>query len=140
MYKYKILIIAVFISIGVLIGIHAFAEDAGQQAPVMANQADMSKELSIYGEVKSVNLAAGSLSVQYYDYDSDEEKTAEIAINKDTKIENVLAINDIKQGDWVDVTYNISDGKNAAKLVSVEKEEAELDMQADYESATLDEE
>ena len=81
------------------------------------------QELAIYGEVKAVNQSANSLSIQYYDYDSDEEKTAEIALDKDTKIENATALGDIKEGDWVDVAYAASGGKNIAKSIAVEKEE-----------------
>jgi len=38
-------------------------------------------------------------------------------------LENAKAIGDIKKGDWVDITYTTSAGKNLAKAVSVEKEE-----------------
>jgi len=79
--------------------------------------------LSIYGEVQVVNAEGNTLSVQYYNYDSDEEKTMDIAVNKDTKLENAAALGEIKKGDWVDVTYVTSEGKNAAKVIIVEKEE-----------------
>jgi len=81
------------------------------------------KELSIYGEVQAVNAAANSISAQYYDYDSDEEKTIELVVNKDTKIDGAAGLGDIKKGDWVDATYEVSDGKNVLKMVTVEKEE-----------------
>jgi len=81
------------------------------------------KELSMYGEVKAVTVAANTLSVQYYDYDSDEEKTAEVVIDQNTKIENAAGLNEIKQGDWVDVTYTVVEARNIAKTVVVEKEE-----------------
>ncbi|MBI5124514.1 MAG: hypothetical protein HZA72_03755 [Candidatus Omnitrophica bacterium] len=97
-------------------------QTAAAQAPVKEEAAKV-QELSIYGEVQSVNTQAGSLAVQYYDYDNDEEKSIEIAIDKDSKLENVKAIDEIKKGDWVDVTYIVSAGKNMAKMVSVEKEE-----------------
>jgi|GEM_PF-2373397 len=87
------------------------------EAPTKAN------ELSIYGEVQAINLQAASLSVQYYDYDNDEEKTLEVSLDKDSKLENVKAIEEIKKGDWVDVTYTVTGSKNTAKLVSVEAEE-----------------
>lgn len=80
-------------------------------------------ELSIYGEVQAVNASANSLTVQYYDYDNDAEKTIDVVLDKDTKLENAAAITDIKKGDWTDITYVTSGGKNMAKLVSVEKEE-----------------
>ena len=69
------------------------------------------------------------MSIQYYDYDSDTEKTTEVATGPDTKIENVKAIGDIKKGDWADVTYAVSGAKNVARLVSVEREEPE-DLEA----------
>lgn len=93
-------------------------------APSAAAPAPEAKELSIYGEVQAVDAAANSLNAQYYDYDSDEEKTITIALDKDTKIENAANISEIKKGDWVDVTYTVKNGKNMAKSVMVEKEEA----------------
>ena len=98
------------------------AEDqaSAQAAPAATPQ---SKETAIYGEVQAVNIALNTFSVQYYDYDSDSEKTAEIVIGKDAKMENVKALGDIKKGDWVDVTYTVLDGHNTARMVSVEKEE-----------------
>ena len=86
-------------------------------------EAPRPEEISIYGEVQSVNPSLNFTTVQYYDYDSDEEKTIEILSDKDTRIENAASLNDVKQGDWVDVTYSVSDGKNIAKSIMVEKEE-----------------
>ena len=81
------------------------------------------QEISIYGEVKAVNPTASSMSVQYYDYDSDEEKSIEITSANNTKMENAAGINDIKQGNWADVIYTGTSGKNIAKSIIVEKEE-----------------
>ena len=81
------------------------------------------EEISIYGEIKAVNQAASSATVQYYDYDSDQEKSIEITADTNTKIENAATINDIKQGNWTDVIYAIINGKNIAKSIVVEKEE-----------------
>jgi len=80
-------------------------------------------ELSIYGETQSVNAQANSMVVQYYDYDNDEEKSTEVTLDANSKLENAKAIADIKKGDWVDITYTTVAGKNIAKVVSVEKEE-----------------
>jgi Cu/Ag efflux protein CusF len=82
------------------------------------------EELSVYGEVQAVNAGTNSLTVQYYDYDSDEEKTMEVIADKDSKVENAANLGAIKQGDWVDVTYSAVGGKNIAKSIIVEKEEA----------------
>ena len=81
------------------------------------------EEISIYGEIKAVNVAANSITVQYYDYDSDEEKSIEITSDSNTKMENATAITDIKQGNWADVIYTVANGKNIAKSIIVEKEE-----------------
>lgn len=99
------------------------AQGTSVQQVVKEEAPQAAKDLSIYGEVQSVNAAANSIIVQYYDYDSDEEKTSDILADKDTKIENASGIADIKKGDWVDVTYVALDGKNTAKSIIVEKEE-----------------
>ena len=92
-------------------------------ATVAAPEAEGAKDISIYGEVLAVNSAANTMSVQYYDYDSDEEKTVELGLTADTKLENAAALNDVKKGDWVDAVYTVTGGKNMAKSVIVEKEE-----------------
>jgi len=101
------------------------AAEAAASAPVAAApEAAQPKDVSIYGEVLVVNAAANMLSVQYYDYDSDEERTVELSMGADTKLENAASLNDVKKGDWVDAVYTSAGGKNAAKSVMVEKEEA----------------
>jgi hypothetical protein len=92
-------------------------------APAPAAEATTPNAISIYGEVQSTDPAANSLSVQYYDYDKDEEKTMDLTVDSAAKIENAASLNDIKQGDWVDIKYVISDNKNVAKAITVEKEE-----------------
>ena len=108
------------------------ATSAFSQAPEATKpEPAQSKEIAIYGEVQSVNAAANTVSVQYYDYDSDSEKIAEIAVGKDAKMENAKAVSDIKKGDWVDVTYTVVDGHNMASMVSVEKEEPAAGLPAE---------
>lgn len=95
-------------------------------APVseQVSQVMATEELSIYGEVQSVDAAgAGSMTVQYYDYDADDEKAITIVLDTNTKLENAKSIADIKKGDWADVAYSSEGGKNIAKSVIVEKEE-----------------
>ena len=105
---------------------------AAVAAPVseQVNNVMASEELSIYGEVQTVDADGQTITVQYYDYDTDEEKTSEIMTGKDTKLDNAASIADIKKGDWVDVTYTANSGKNVAKVVSVEKEEPAQDENA----------
>lgn len=133
MKKYLVCIFAVG-----LIGIFALTASAQQkqeaapaapaaQSPAPAapagDEAAQPKDLSIYGEVQSVNAASNTMSVQYYNYDTDEEKTINISTDKGTKIENVASLGDIKKGDWADVTYAVDGAKNVAKAIIVEKEE-----------------
>jgi len=95
-----------------------------ETSPAKENMSQ-AEEISIYGEVKSVNPSLSTITLQYYNYDTDEEKTIEIVSGKDTKIENITSLNDLKQGDWVDVAYSMSNGKNMAKSIKVEKKEEE---------------
>jgi len=133
-------IAVLLIALLVIVPFAASAQDpsasasAPAQAPAPASPA--AKEIAIYGEVQAVNVAGNTLSVQYYDYDSDSEKTAEIGVGKDTKMENAKVLGDIKKGDWVDVTYTAVDGKNVAKVVSVEKEEPTTEAPAGTAAAT----
>ncbi len=123
--RFKALYIACLLVL--LVGVTAFSQDADDiPMPASAPTADaisQVKETAIYGEVQAVDATASTLSVQYYDYDSDSEKTADIAVNIDTKLENVSALGDVKKSDWIDVTYVVNNEKNVAKVVTVEKEE-----------------
>ena len=92
-------------------------------APAASEKSAQPEEISIYGEIKAVNQAASSITVQYYDYDSDQEKSIDITADTNTKIENAATINTIKQDNWADVIYAIINGKNIAKSIVVEKEE-----------------
>lgn len=101
-------------------------EDASAApATALKGLPDQSRELAIYGEIQSVNAASNSMSIQYYDYESDEEKTIDVIINPETKMENANTLNDIKTGDWADVTCALSGEGNIAKSVALEKEEEE---------------
>ena len=99
------------------------ASETAAPAQTESVKAANPEEVSIYGEIKSANIAANSITVQYYDYDSDNEKSVEIIADNNTKIEGVTTINDIKQGNWADINYAVVNGKNIAKLISVEKED-----------------
>ena len=112
----------IYMIIGIMM-IIAAASAFSQDDTQVSVAAPQDKEMAIYGEVQAVNAAAGTISIQYYDYDSDSEKTSVVSIGADAKMENAYTVSDIKKGDWVDVTYVVSAGKNAAKMVSVEKEE-----------------
>lgn len=129
--KRYVLVVAILLTAFAVTG--AYAQDnqqpaaQAQQSPAAVEAAapvvSQPQEISIYGEVKAVNVAANSMTIQYYDYDSDEEKTIEITADKDTKLENATTIGDVKQGNWADVIYTASSGKNIAKSIIIEKEE-----------------
>ena len=104
-------------------GAFQVANDAASPAQATGGETAKAQEISIYGEIKSVDTAAGSIVVQYYDYDSDDEKSVEVTAGNNTKMEGALTINDIKQGNWADIDYTVIGGKNIAKSIAVEKEE-----------------
>ena len=95
------------------------------------------KEESIYGEVLSVNEAAVSMTVQYYDYDTDEEKSMDVVVDKNTKFDNAASLKEVKKGDWVDVSYSSQADKKVAISVIVEREEEELTAPAETEEAAV---
>ena len=99
------------------------ATEAPALAPAASEKSAQPEEISIYGEIKAVNQAANSITIQYYDYDSDQEKSIEITVDTNTKLENAATINNIKQDSWADVIYTAANGKNIAKSIIVEKEE-----------------
>lgn len=107
-----------------LFAMPAFSQENQVIPAAMTEGSSAAKETSIYGEVQSVNAQTNTISVQYYDYDSDEEKIIDIVSGKDTKIENAAGVGEINKGDWVDVAFEAIDGRNMAKSIMVEKEEA----------------
>ena len=78
-----------------------------EQVPIIRVETPQSNETSINGVVQAVDSVTNSLAVQYYDYESGQEKGIEIAVNKDTKIGNVSSLADIKRGDKANVTYAV---------------------------------
>ena len=104
-----------------------------EQAPILRVETPQSNETSINGEVQSVDAVTNSLTVQYYDYESGQQKGIEITVNKDTKIGNVSSLADIKRGDKANVTYMVSDAKNIAKSMWLEKGKEPAETSANTE-------
>ncbi len=125
-----------------LISFGAFLYIAEAKSPDPASQEkkETAEEMSIYGEVQEVNTASGSLTVQYYDYDSDTEKAMELLSDKETKLENAASLGEIKKGDWVDVAYIVINGKNISRSIIVEKEEEFAVSEEEMTAAGSDEE
>ncbi len=128
--RYSIILLMV-VTILALAPIQVYSQDNSISGATAAD------ETSIYGEVQSVTLSSGSITVQYYDYAADEEKLVEITTGTETKIENVSSLADVKAGDWVDVTYIAKDAGKMAKSVFVEKDE---DIPASTYGPEMDEE
>lgn len=89
-----------------------------QAKPAEANPAEIQW---VWGEVVSVDTAERSLAIKYLDYDTDEEKTMKIVITDATTFEDAKGIEGIKTADTVSVEYGEQDGKNLAKVITVEK-------------------
>ena len=104
-----------------------------EQAPILKVDTPQPNETSISGEVQSVDAVTNSLTVKYYDYDSGQDKDIVIIVNKDTKIEHASSLTDIKKGDGANITYTVSDAKNIAKSMSIEKGEEPVETSADTE-------
>jgi len=123
MRKPIVLCICIIVALAVLAGTGICQEAKKAEAPAAAPQAAPKVE-SIYGEVLAVNEAAGSMNVQYYDYDTDEEKKIDIAVTAETKFKNSTGLKGVKVGDWVDVSLSSAEGgRKVAKVVEVEKAE-----------------
>lgn len=76
----------------------------------------------LFGEVISVDLEEPGLSVQYLDYDTDQEKKIEVTLDADTTLEGVAALSEIKNKDIVSVDYVLDElGRRLAKRISVER-------------------
>lgn len=94
----------------------AFA--AEQAAKSETPKAEEETEYS-YGTVSSI--AGDQLVVSEYDFEKDADVNVNYAVDATTKFENVTALTEIAAGDSVEIDYLVKDGKNVAKLVSVEK-------------------
>ena len=79
----------------------------------------------LWGEAVSVDATNKTLSVKYLDYETDQEKDIAITTDDQTSYENVNSLSEIKIKDALSIDYIVSaDGKNIAKLISVEKPES----------------
>ncbi len=77
----------------------------------------------VWGEVKAVDATASAFTINYMDYQTDEEKDLVLTNDAETKFDNIGSLADIKVGDTVSVDYAVKDGKNIVKNISVEKME-----------------
>jgi hypothetical protein len=136
LYRYLIPVIVAF-SIVVLFNTSlslAQNKTATQDEALSLGEPDI---LWLWGEVNSVDLEKGMISVKYLDYETDTEKDAVIYVDDKTAYENAKAIVDIKPKDIVSIDYVTgAQGSSIAKNISVEKPE---DTQAMGEGRVADE-
>ena len=92
--------------------------------PNIFAQEELAETQWVWGEVVSVDAASNQISVKYLDYETDEEKEMSLSIDPRATFENVSTLDELKSGDSVSIDYIINkDGKNVAKVISVEKPE-----------------
>lgn len=115
-----VLITASFILMSAGLG---FAQEQPQQkeAPA-ASEPEMQW---LWGEVINLDPHNKMILVKYLDYETEQERQAAISVDEKTTYENITSIEELKQNDAVSVDYIISpDGKNIARIISLEKPEA----------------
>jgi hypothetical protein len=80
--------------------------------------------LWLWGEAVSVDTQNNEVRVKYQDYDTEEEKEMTIGVDEKTAFENVKSLAEIQPKDTLSIDYKVvSEGKNIAKNISVEKAE-----------------
>ncbi len=130
----KLLVLCAMFSLVLSLGIALAADIDSNQAqtqmpvaPALEPTATPAAEPDLqwlWGEVKSVDASQQELTVNYLDYESDNEKEVKVLTDEKTNFENIKALADIKVKDTVSVDYVLTpDNKYLAKLVSVEKPE-----------------
>jgi hypothetical protein len=103
-------------------GASAFAQDAA--APVTTDattapaSADVTEGQFSYGTVVTASIA--SMKISEYDFETDTSEEINYEVATDVKLENVNSIDDIKQGDEVEIEFVIRDGKRTAVSIYVE--------------------
>jgi hypothetical protein len=124
----KISILTIILSFLLLFSypVNSFAEDPVIQGGLVSDIKPETEIQWLWGDVVSVDIPKGEITVKYLDYDADEEKEAVINIDEKTYFDNAKSIEDIKVQDTVSVDYKTgSDGRSIAKNISVEKPETE---------------
>lgn len=118
----RVLLLGLVISFLVLTGrITSFSQEVPQAA---GSETEMQW---LWGEIVSVDTQKNELTVKCLDYETEEEKEISIILNEQTLYENVSALSEIASQDVASIDYIVgSDGKNIAKVISVEKPGIEL--------------
>ena len=108
-------------------GLGMAADKSMEKAPAEAAKAEKAKTTSATGEVKSVDTKAGMLTVKVKDKDVNltaESKSAKSALEK------------VKVGDMVKVSYTEKDGKMTATSIAAVKTEKKAEPAMEKSKAT----
>ena len=76
-----------------------------------------------WGEVVSTDIQNKTLTIKYLDFETDQEKELLLAVDESTVYENVKSLEEIQPKDILSVDFLVSDSKNVAKNISIEKPE-----------------
>lgn len=76
----------------------------------------------------SFDRKTGQITVSYYDYFNEKEKTALFLLSKEVKLENFSRIEELKTADVLTITYTTQNGKNFATSIYLEKLEEDEEV------------
>ncbi len=94
------------------------AEEAA--APAAPVEVEEGEELEYtFGTVKSVS--ADQIVINEFDYDTGEEKEQTYALDSKVELNNAASLQEIAQGDEVDVDYRVEGDKKIAQVISIAK-------------------
>ncbi len=122
----------VFFSTICLIFSAASAREPVSQAQEMeiSQAADSSYALNnldtqwLWGEVSYLDIPNNKITINYFDYETDSEKSEKVSVDGNTKYENIKSLNEIKLNDAISIDYTISpDGRHIAKNIRIERPE-----------------
>lgn len=96
-----------------------------QEAAVSSQQVALEKESDLqwaWGEVTNLDNQAGTVTLKYLDYETDQEKELVLMVDEKTTFENINDFSQLKLGDALSIDYIAGvDNKNIAKNISFEK-------------------
>lgn len=105
-----------------IFGTAAFSQDASAPVTMAATTApapaDVTEGQFSYGTV--VTASPEAMKISEYDFETDTSEEVDYTVAKDVKLENVNSINDVKQGDEVEIEFVMKDGKRTAVSIYVE--------------------
>ncbi|MFH1281602.1 MAG: hypothetical protein ABIH91_02665, partial [Candidatus Omnitrophota bacterium] len=106
----------------------AVVEESGPEADISNQQAVLEKESDMqwaWGEVMNLDNQAGTVTLKYLDYETDQEKELVLVVDEKTTFENINDFGQLKPGDALSIDYTAgADNKNIAKNISFEKTDA----------------